>query len=66
MKISISGAVFTSKGVMCDPFVTESLVYNKHNYQNCVRVARTLAAVTKAAKSLVTYYRNKGKKNDQH
>lgn len=60
MQISVSGAVFTSGGVMCDPFITESLLYNLSNYDHCVRAARVFAAVTKATKSLIQYYRTGG------
>lgn len=41
---------------MCDPFITQSLLYNMSDYDHCVRVARVFTAVTKAANSLIQYY----------
>jgi hypothetical protein len=51
--------VYTPEGVLCDPFVTASLLYNIHDYNHLVTAARIVGAVGKAAKNLVQYYQKR-------
>jgi hypothetical protein len=48
--------VLTKEGVLCDPFITESMLCNVYDYNHLVTAARIIGAVTKVAKKLVVYY----------
>lgn len=51
--------MYTPEGVLCDPFVTASLLYNVHDYKQFVSAARIIGAVGKAANKLVEYYKKR-------